>query len=381
MALPIEARPGAIQPANQKKGFDRFMALFRRPIKPPYPPRADVFLEGKGRSRGSNGNGGGEIVPTGEIPQNLIERWRNLPREVLYYQEGLCRDRITRYPAGEMLIIGGEEVMGTFELPWVRENVRQAWGARTSPQDVAERGFGLGLMSEEIHQRMVAAQRMQIAGGVREGTQRHVIIELNKQVYEGAKDDAPDLLSGNAKKWARMKMVEAQIDNRPIRLVFVNEPQQGRTAQEELEHAEVKEFIPDGMSRDTASRSMLELVLINGDADQEILKFPPRSLNIIFSDTHQLAPQYLGIHDMLQLARLKGLLRHNGVYVPLVWHRENITGELDTTQRRLLSRDFRRIQILNLPESTVTVPDMCGYLPEVSQTVLPIVLCRDPRFD
>lgn len=362
MATPLETLQG--KQAGLTERFSGFLKnTLRLPPRPPELPQPNsspliplIELQQEESSRG--GNESQEEPPIPELTPTLIEWWRKLPRSIVEYGPGICRDGLTRYPDGKMLLIGqpGQEqqVMDTFELPWVVAMVRTMWEYRTGPQEVAERGFGLALMSEEIHKRMVVTQKAYMERAA-PAVQRHVIVELNEQVF------------GDAVAWAKVKKAGAEVEGRPVRLVLVDF--EG--------HRTVEEFIPEG-----TRENVLELMVINGDADEALIKmFSPKSFNIIVSDTHQLSPVYLGIHDMLRLKELKLRLKDRGIFIPLVWHRENLSGKVDSTQERLLSVDFMDVNILNYPETTVTVPPHCEYLPNVSRIRLPIVICRQPRFD
>lgn len=296
---------------------------------------------------------------TSQIPELTaedIERWKNLPRKIISYEAGVCKDGITHYQGGEMLLIGEEgkeeQVMDTFELPWVKDHIRQMWKGRGGrPQDVAECGFGLGLMSEEIHERMKTSQRTRDAQGVK-GTQKHIIIELNKQVF------------GDAKEWAKRKQEEASAEGRSVKLVFVDDKNNRQV-----------EEIPVGV--DTSN--IIEITVFNRDADQVLSLFPPQSFDQISSDTHQLRPEHLGVHDILDLKIKKTVLKAHGVFAFIPWNRNNLTGKLDKNQLvKISSDDFEEITITSGPE--VIVHPYCEYLPE-GKSNLSTITCHFPRYN
>lgn len=296
--------------------------------------------------------------PSDELTPELIEWWKNLLSQVVPYEGGICRDGKTTYPAGRRLLIGypgqAQQVMDTFELPWVQETVKEMWRGRGA-QDVGERGFGLGLMSEEIHSKMMIAQKAQLDKLAPVKPQLHVIAELNKSVFEN-----------NAKGWAMKKLEQAKQEGRPLRIVFVDDKR--------------NEKLHENLTKDQDLNALVEVRIINGDADEVMLKFPNSRFDLMFSDTHQLARQFLGIHDILKLNQLKLKLRRNGKFTFLAWHRENQTGDVDPKQRRRINHDFINYYVSTPEAAKVIIPRDCQYL-EGSELILPVVICRNPRLN
>lgn len=276
----------------------------------------------------------------------LIERWMDLPREIIPYKAGVLRDG-TPYPSGSYLTIGGEQVMDTFEIPWVQQTVDLMWRGRTSSQDVAERGFGMGLMAEANYQKM------------RETGGSHTIIELNKQVY------------GDATTWAVKKLQEAQAEGRQMTVTFKFKDSRGRERSHTMQNTEAEGDIDP-------ENKPIELKLIHGDADEKIVKFLPRSFNLIFSDTHQLRPEHMGINDLLRLNKLKLLLKRDGKFTFCAFHRRNQGARVDNPQSDLILKDFKVYHVDGTAE--VLVPPHNEYLEE-GRKYLPIVICRNPRLE
>lgn len=285
---------------------------------------------------------------TPELDKDLIELWSNLPRTIVSYEPGVLSDS-TPYPGGRMLVIGKEQVMDTFEMPWVVKTADEMWGGRKSRQDIAERGFGLGLLAEENH------KRMRMTGG------KHVVIELNKQVY------------GDAATWAMEKLQQATGEGREMSVTLKFKNKEGK----EREHTMRNPQQADQQAVIDPEKKSIEIVLIQGDADEEILKYPSRSFSLIFSDTHQLRPEHMGIHDLLDLNQLKLLLKQGGKFTFCAFHRRNQGADMDRQQRVIILKDFRRYDVTT---ADVLVHENSEYL-EAGWKPLPIVTCYEPLFE
>lgn len=251
-------------------------------------------------------------APSKESRNELIEKWKKARRIIRSYP-GKEHPDGTEYQPGKRLIINHEQVMDTFEDPWCAATTEEMFKDKKGPLVVVERGFGLGRMSHRILREMLSR-----------GGEYH-IIELNEQV---AKD---------ASHWAND--IQKRID--PIQL-----------------HPALKIFVH------------------NGDADELIQeKFGPGSIDLIFSDTHQLRVDERGINDLLGLEELKKRLKENGRFTFCAFHRDNQGGGLDIRQIALLKNHFDDYHVVKSVE--VTPPTDCEYMsgPKVR---LPVVICQKP---
>ena len=234
-----------------------------------------------------------------EEPENnrraLIERWKKLPRRIESYPAGIYSDG-TKYPAGQMLLIGGEQIMGTFENQWCKQTADRMFEGKRGPLTVVMRGFGQGITEEHVY------NHMRVAGG------KLILMELNQDV-------------------ARIAKRFAEAKNREVQKMTY--------------------------------RPNLEIDVMEGDADEELAKLPDNSIDLLFSDTHQLQPSELGINDILQPSLLVRKLKPDGKLSICAFHRENQSGYLDDKQREILAPMF---DDLNISHAEVLVPKHCVYL-------------------
>lgn len=278
----------------------------------------------------------------------LMERWKNLHRRITAYNPGIYDDG-TVYSSGKLLeFYNGdyekpEQVMDTFERPWADATVNAMFAYKRGAQNVLERGFGLGLMSDAIN------QKLKVFGGT------HTIIELNKEVFE------------DAKKWAIGKLEEAKKEGREMRITF-----KGNREKHEEREEQTLEFTPQTTG---PSKKAIEIVVINGDADEELAEFPKQSFDLIFSDTHQLIPAERGINDLLRVDEIDTHLKPNGRFTFCAFHRDNPEGNLDIRQHTRISPYFR----YSRDTVPVVVPPHCTYL-RGPTTRLPVVVCEKSRF-
>lgn len=250
-----------------------------------------------------------------EERQPLIEQWKNAPRRIVNYEEGNYPDG-THYPSGRRLLIGKkgqeEQVMDTFEGEWCRATVETMFEGKTGPLTVVERGYGLGIMSNYILRQMLSR------GG------EHHIIELNRQIYE------------DAVKWAN------------------------RTAQKVINRLEMP----------------LKISIYHGDADEVTqANFTSQSIDLFFSDTHQLQEGERGINDLLQLEEVKKRLKPDGRFTFCPFHKHNQKGGLDARQIALIFPHFEKWGTVRHVE--VIPPKDCTYL-QGPKRRLPVVICEKP---
>lgn len=251
-------------------------------------------------------------TPSKESRNKLIEKWKKARRIIRSYPGGKHPDG-TEYKPGIHLTIDHQQVMDTFEELWCIATTDVMFKDKNGPLVVVERGFGLGRMSRRILREMLSR-----------GGEYH-IIELNEQV---AKD---------ASHWANN--MQKHIDS--IQL-----------------HPPLKIFVH------------------NGDADEVIQeKFGPESVDLIFSDTHQLRSDERGINDLLGLEELKKRLKEDGRFTFCAFHRDNQGGGLDIRQIALLKKHFDDYHIVR---SVEVIPSAdCEYM-EGPRARLPVVICQKP---
>lgn len=223
----------------------------------------------------------GIIIRTPEERKPLIEHWQNTPARVVEYPEGVHPDG-TRYEPGRRLLIGGLQVMDSFEEPWCRATIDTVFQKkRQGPLVVVERGFGLGIMSQFILEQMLSR------GGV------YYIIELNDDVYQWARE------------WASR-------------------------ANENIERLGIN----------------LQVQVLQGDADEIIRKtHEGQFIDILVSDTHPLVEDEQGINDLLGLPAMTSHLKDEGAFTFCAFHKDNQGGELDERQLRLAHRHFGRLTV------------------------------------
>ncbi len=243
----------------------------------------------------------------------LQDKWRKSQSKITVYGEGEYPDG-TPYGGGRILLIDNEQVMDDFETPWVDATVRHMFQGKNGPQNVVERGFGLGKIADRIYDRLRAE------GGT------HTIVELNEGNFK------------YAQKWADQKRAE-------LRSRFPGAPN-------------------------------VEINVINGDADEELAKMPDGSISLLFSDTHQLRPEELGINDLLQPNLLVTKLKPDGRFTFCAFHRENQTPNLDSRQAAIIDPLFAKYDIIRV---VLTPPPHSVYLKGPHVTVPAIVAYRsDP---
>jgi len=217
----------------------------------------------------------GEFLSNTEKLQRAskVEAWKKEPIHVIDYPSGVAQDG-RRYPEGRRLIISGEQVMDTCEIPWCKTAVDDVFqGIRLDPSlhdenehsnslkpplRVLERGHGLGISGRFIIQKLISLGY----------PSTYTVVELNHMVANSARNWKESLEHG------LQSLAYGLVDTLPQIHMQVIE----KDAYEATE-----DFIK------------------NGD------KF-----DIIFSDTYPLTEAESGANDIGDIDRLKKCLSPNG---------------------------------------------------------------------
>lgn len=279
---------------------------------------------------GDSKNRENDLRPTEPSPlanQNETERlrltkeWRDAPRIITHHPPVLDKDGNLLFPKARELTILGHQVMRDCEAPWARDTVEHAFEGmrfdRQNPPRILERGWGLGITSSFILQKLI---------GIGKGT--YDIIELNRQV------------AGDAKKWARSAIED-------IRKMTGQIP---------------------------AAEPEIEIVVHEGDAYEitRQLAIQSRQFDIILSDTFPLSKEEAGINDIKDAEHIKQCLSPDGRFTFFAYY-PGSPGFLAQRQLDILNRHFKKIHVHQVD---IDPPPDYKYLQGIK--TLPVVICEKP---
>lgn len=283
----------------------------------------------------------------GDQPETQIEKWQTASRKTVDYAGGRRRvvdsngTRYVSYEGGTSLYIIRDQkeelVMDTCEDAWCDETSKMALEGlelnEREPFIMVERGFGLGRIFDKNIARL-AKIATQLADNGQEIPIRYALIELNQQIHD---EDAKPRIDEVNKSIKEFNKARTKLGQKPIQL---------------------------------------EIDLLLGDADKALEEnFPPQSVDVIISDTHQFAESKRGLNDILKPDLLTSRLKNGkGRLLICAFHQKNQTGSIDPNQATILGQRFREIIIRRV--KAVIPPHVTYYdRPEVE---MPVVLCKNP---
>lgn len=202
-----------------------------------------------------------------------VENWKRYPIQLIDYPSGITDDG-RFYPQGRRLVIAGEQVMDTCEMPWCKTAVEDVFekvmvipdklsrghdpNLFKAPLRVLERGHGLGISGRFIIQKLISLGC----------SSTYTLVELNHMVAESARNWKESL------EFGLKAIAYGLVDTLPNIKVEVIE---------EDAYTATEKFVKNG-----------------------------RKFDIIFSDTYPLTEAEKGINDITDIEMLKRCLSPNG---------------------------------------------------------------------
>lgn len=292
------------------------------------PQEAPRPLVVRGETPHVNGVGGNIH---GEPRSLLVEAWRNAPVKIDPYFAGTHPFDDLSYPSGQRLIIGEEQVMDTCETPAAQLMIELAFdGVQRNghPLQVMEAGYGLGITSRFILQKLI---------GSTGGASHYDIIELNNRVAQ------------EAAKWAG-----------------------GQTSIRRGTFTRMAGDLPE-------TRPQIDIEVHEGDASEVTARFAAqgRQYDVIVSDTYPLSENERGLNDLIYLDNVKQILRPDGRFVFFA-HFPGSNGGVVPAQRDLINEHFNSYRV---EDARVNPPPSYEYLQQNGAPVrrISVVACWNPR--